>query len=63
MTLIEESKTEPGRTLDDDQPRTLGVFDHFALWGNLGVSLLGPPYAFHVLVPFFNDTASPEIYT
>jgi nucleobase:cation symporter-1, NCS1 family len=42
---------EPGRTLHDPQPRTLGVFDHFALWGNLGVSLLGPAYAFYVLVP------------
>ena len=43
--------TEPGRTLEDEQPRTLGVFDHFALWGNLGVSLLGPAYAYYVLVP------------
>jgi nucleobase:cation symporter-1, NCS1 family len=43
--------TEPGHTLADDQPRTLGVFDHFALWGNLGVSLLGPAYAYYVLVP------------
>ena len=43
--------TEPGRTLHDEQPRTLGVFDHFALWGNLGVSLLGPAYAYYVLVP------------
>jgi purine-cytosine permease-like protein len=43
--------TEPGRTLADEQPRTLGVFDHFALWGNLGVSLLGPAYAYYVLVP------------
>lgn len=43
--------TEPGRTLADEQPRTLSVFDHFALWGNLGVSLLGPAYAYYVLVP------------
>jgi putative hydroxymethylpyrimidine transporter CytX len=43
--------TEPGRTLVDEQPRTLGVFDQFALWGNLGVSLLGPAYAYYVLVP------------
>jgi nucleobase:cation symporter-1, NCS1 family len=42
---------EPGRTLADEQPRTLGVFDHFALWSNLGVSLLGPAYAYYVLVP------------
>lgn len=43
--------TEPGHTLSDEQPRTLGLFDQFALWGNLGVSLLGPAYAFYVLVP------------
>ncbi|WP_375488856.1 purine-cytosine permease family protein [uncultured Jatrophihabitans sp.] len=42
---------EPGRTLADEQPRTLGVADHFALWANLGVSLLGPAYAFYVLEP------------
>lgn len=46
-----EGTDEPGRTLADEQPRTLGVFDHFALWGNLGVSLLGPAYAYYVLVP------------
>lgn len=43
--------TEPGRTLEDPQPRTLGIADHFALWSNLGVSLLGPAYAFYVLEP------------
>ena len=42
---------EPGRTLHDEQPRTLSVFDQFALWANLGVSLLGPAYAYYVLVP------------
>ncbi len=48
---VARQASEPGRTLEDPQPRTLGVFDHFALWGNLGVSLLGPAYAFYVLVP------------
>ena len=42
---LDNASAEPGLTLDDEQPRTLGVFDHFALWGNLGVSLLGPAYA------------------
>ena len=42
---------EPGRTLEDEQPRTLSIFDQFALWANLGVSLLGPAYAYYVLVP------------
>jgi putative hydroxymethylpyrimidine transporter CytX len=45
------TNAEPGRTLHDEQPRTLSVFDHFALWANLGVSLLGPAYAYYVLVP------------
>lgn len=55
MSVAEEQRaagaTEPGRTLLDAQPRTLGIFDQLALWGNLGVSLLGPAYAYYVLVP------------
>ena len=43
--------TEPGRTLLDPQPRTLGFADQVALWGNLGVSLLGPTAALFVLAP------------
>ena len=56
MTITERSErdapqTEPGRTLVDPQPRTLGFADQIGLWGNLGVSLLGPAYAYYVLVP------------
>ena len=51
QTLPAVEASEPGRTLEDPQPRTLGVFDHFALWGNLGVSLLGPVGALGVLIP------------
>jgi len=56
MTILEKHvppapATEPGRTLEDAQPRTLGIVDMVALWGNLGVSLLGPAYAYYVLVP------------
>jgi NCS1 family nucleobase:cation symporter-1 len=51
MTATLDNTAEPGLTLEDEQPRTLGVFDQFALWGNLGVSLLGPAYAYYVLVP------------
>lgn len=50
-TASRPAAEEPGRTLADEQPRVLGVADHFALWGNLGVSLLGPAYAYYVLVP------------
>ena len=42
---------EPGLTLADPPPRTLGLLDQVALWGNLGVSLLGPAYAIYVLQP------------
>jgi len=43
--------SEPGRTLDDEQPRTLGFWDQVALWGNLGISLLGPTGAIFLLAP------------
>jgi putative hydroxymethylpyrimidine transporter CytX len=43
--------TEVGRTLADENPRTLTALDMGALWGNLGVSLLGFTGAIFVLVP------------
>src|ERR1043166_6584998 len=51
MTAVIEAPqaTEPGRTLDDEQPRTLGFWDQTALWGNLGISLLGPTGAVFIL--------------
>jgi hypothetical protein len=36
---------EVGLTLVDEPPRTLGFLDLVALWGNLGISLLGPTAA------------------
>ncbi len=48
---VDERSTEPGRTLADPPPRTLGVLDQAALWGNLGVTLLGPVIALSVLAP------------
>lgn len=55
MTIIHRAiaapPSEPGRTLEDSQPRTLGVLDLVALWGNLGVSLLGPTAALFILEP------------
>lgn len=50
-SVPDERKAEPGRTLDDQQPRTLGFWDQTALWGNLGISLLGPTGAIFVLAP------------
>jgi putative hydroxymethylpyrimidine transporter CytX len=43
--------TEVGRTLEDEHPRNLTGLDAAALWGNLGVSLLGFTGAIFVLVP------------
>jgi NCS1 family nucleobase:cation symporter-1 len=42
---------EPAPTLEGPVPRPLGVADQLALWGNLGVSLLGPVGALFVLAP------------
>jgi nucleobase:cation symporter-1, NCS1 family len=42
---------EVGPTLADRPPRTLRFLDLVALWGNLGVSLLGPTAALFILAP------------
>jgi putative hydroxymethylpyrimidine transporter CytX len=39
-------------TLYEPAPRTLGVFDQFGFWGNVGVSLLGFSGAIAVLQPY-----------
>ncbi|MEO8888260.1 MAG: cytosine permease [Jatrophihabitantaceae bacterium] len=55
MTATQKRSTgspdEVGLTLADPNPRNLGAFDAAALWGNLGVSLLGFTGAIFVLVP------------
>ena len=50
MTLDVE-RSEVPNTLDEPAPRTLGVLDQGAFWGNLGVSLLGFSGALAVLAP------------
>jgi putative hydroxymethylpyrimidine transporter CytX len=42
---------EPGLTLVAEQPRTLTGLDQTALWGNLGIGLLGPVTAVYVVAP------------
>ncbi|HKE66943.1 MAG TPA: cytosine permease [Micromonosporaceae bacterium] len=49
--VLDDMHAEPGRTLDDVQPRTLGFWDQVALWGNLGISLLGPTGAIFLIAP------------
>jgi putative hydroxymethylpyrimidine transporter CytX len=43
-TAVRKSSTttEAPLVLTTDAPRTLGFFDQFTLWGNLGISLFGP---------------------
>jgi NCS1 family nucleobase:cation symporter-1 len=47
----DDPRSEPALTLHDPPPRTLGLLDQVALWGNLGLSLLGPLGALYVLAP------------
>src|ERR1700712_2347640 len=47
----EGRRAEPATTLAEPAPRTLGLTDPAALWGNLGLSLLGPLGALYVLAP------------
>ncbi|HEY3632423.1 MAG TPA: cytosine permease [Jatrophihabitantaceae bacterium] len=53
MTTVAErpATAEAGVTLADPVPRTLRATDVAALWGNLGVSLLGFTGALFVLIP------------
>ena len=58
MTAIDErepttttTRVEAPLTLDEPPPRVLGWFDQLGLWGNLGISLLGPVGAIAVLQP------------
>ncbi len=46
-----DRRAEPALTLAGPVPRPLSTIDQLALWGNLGVSLLGPVGALFVLAP------------
>jgi len=48
--VVEGAEAPP--TLYEPAPRTLGVFDQFGFWGNVGVSLLGFSGAIAVLAPY-----------
>src|SRR3954471_19210926 len=45
-------RTEAPFTLEEPPPRVLGWFDQIGLWGNLGMSILGPLTAIYILQPF-----------
>ncbi|MEO8898092.1 MAG: cytosine permease [Candidatus Dormibacter sp.] len=51
VTTATDRWAEPAPTLEGPVPRSLTMVDQLALWGNLGVSLLGPVGAIFVLAP------------
>src|SRR3954464_4158072 len=46
-----EEHIEAPLTLDQPPPRVLGWWDQIGLWGNLGMSILGPVTAIYILQP------------
>ena len=46
------ARPEAPFTLDEPPPRVLGWFDQIGLWGNLGMSILGPVTAIWILQPY-----------
>src|SRR5437588_8414430 len=48
---VQQRHVEPALTLTEPPPRVLGWLDQLGLWGNLGISLLGPVGAIAVLQP------------
>src|SRR3954466_6720162 len=57
MTATVERAVEPEEhleapfTLEEPPPRVLGWWDQIGLWGNLGMSILGPVTAIFILAP------------
>src|SRR5881227_596846 len=45
-------RAEAPYTLDEPPPRVLGWLDQIGLWGNLGMSILGPVTAIAILQPY-----------
>jgi putative hydroxymethylpyrimidine transporter CytX len=45
-------RAEAPLTLEQPPPRVLGWFDQIGLWGNLGMSILGPVTAIYILQPY-----------
>src|SRR3954449_1779110 len=45
-------RAEAPLTLEEPAPRVLGWWDQIGLWGNLGMSILGPVTAIYILPPY-----------
>ena len=48
---LDNPRAEAPYTLDEPPPRVLGWLDQIGLWGNLGMSILGPVTAIYILQP------------
>ena len=51
LVAPEVDDVEAPLTLDQPPPRVLGWWDQIGLWGNLGMSILGPVTAIYILQP------------
>src|SRR3954467_8939124 len=51
-------RTDAPRTPEEPPPRVLGWWDQIGLWGNLGMSILGPVTAIYVLQPVSGEQMS-----
>src|SRR5436305_2869264 len=51
LVAPEVDDVEAPLTLDEPPPRVLGWWDQIGLWGNLGMSILGPVTAIYILQP------------
>jgi nucleobase:cation symporter-1, NCS1 family len=51
LTATTDRPSEAPPTLVEEQPRALGLTDHFGLWANLGISLLIPVTATFLVAP------------
>src|SRR4051812_22836796 len=45
-------RAEAPLTLQEPAPKVLGWWDQIGLWGNLGMSILGPVTAIYILQPY-----------
>src|SRR5947209_14976355 len=52
IPVPEQARAEAPLTLDQAPPRVLGWLDQIGLWGNLGMSILGPVTAIAILQPY-----------
>jgi len=52
VSIPTQPRAEAPYTLDQPPPRVLGWLDQIGLWGNLGMSILGPVTAIYILQPY-----------